>query len=259
MAKGKKKRRRSMTKAEVEIAISRIHTKLSDYSVFLYGPPKIGKPTLASEWPNPLFIVPETRGLRAIGEVSHILVHSWPEYVAAIRLARKKRKHYETLVIDTVDLGYRRCFEWCCAKFGFEHPGDEEHGKGWDRIAQVWVESVLEVFDTGLTPIFISHSRDIEVRTRWASYTKTIMSIPTTCRRMIIPLVDMILCMKPKTIVKGKGSTQERRSVICHPTANMEAGDRTGFLPQEVILPKGKGYAAISKAFKAGRKRNGNS
>jgi hypothetical protein len=238
---------------EVKIVHTKPKNRLEDYSVLLYGPPKIGKSTLASEWPKAIFLATETKGLKAMA-VHAIKISNWSQFRAAISMAISSGK-YETAIVDTLDVAFQYCSDYCCKKFGFEHPSDEEWGKGWDILSKEWWKEIIRLYNSKLTCIFVSHSKTVEIRSRFGTTSKTEMTLPYTGRRVLIPLVDIIMCMKPKTVVKGHGHTTEKRVVICRPTESVEAGDRTDRLPAEITVPKGGGFRKISAVFKEGEGR----
>jgi hypothetical protein len=69
-------------------------------------------------------------------------------------------------------------------------------------------------------------------------------TITGSCRKVIIPLVDIIACCGFDIIDEGE-ETVEKRVMIFEPSESMEAGDRTGRLPAKIPLS----YKAFKKAF----------
>jgi hypothetical protein len=109
--------------------------------------------------------------------------------------------------------------------------------------------------------IFISHMQIKDVNTINGVVTKTISTLPDRARRIIIPLVSVIGCIdfkeiKVKDEATGKLVRKQKRMISFEPSEFLEAGDRDGFLPNEISSfqdPK-KTYALIADYY-AGRKK----
>lgn len=222
---------------------------LTDYTVFIYGPPKIGKTRLASEWPNSVFLATEPQGLKAV-ECDAFPITNWRQFRGSVSaLVEDFAGKYQTVIVDTVDLAYKFCLDYCCEVHGFEHPSDEGWGKGWEIVANELLNQILRLFNGGFLPIFISHSKKTEVKTAWETRTIIEPTLSNTGRRVILPIVDIILLMEPKSIVK-KGRRRIVRTVTCSPAPDREAGDRTGFLGSKpLVVREGEGYETLSAVF----------
>lgn len=80
---------------------------LSDVSILLYGPSKIGKSTFASQAPDAIFLATEP-GLNAL-EVYQQSIGNWSEFLEACAELAKGKHPFKTVVIDTIDVLYRLC------------------------------------------------------------------------------------------------------------------------------------------------------
>ncbi len=81
--------------------------------VLLYGAAGIGKTTLASCMPNPLFLDLQN-GTSHIDDVARVHIDSWDALRAAVRDA-KLWGPFDTLVIDTLTDAQRMAAAWVCA------------------------------------------------------------------------------------------------------------------------------------------------
>lgn len=81
--------------------------------ILLYGPGGIGKTTLASYMPNPLFIDLQS-GTSHIDWIARVDVDSWDLLRAAVRDANLWGS-FDTLVIDTLTDAQRMAASWVCA------------------------------------------------------------------------------------------------------------------------------------------------
>jgi hypothetical protein len=224
---------------------------LLGYTVFIYGPPKVGKTTAAVSWPNPIVFACEVKGISAL-KVNHIKIRSWDNFTKAVKTMKRKanKNKFKTVIIDTVDLMYKYCLDFCCDKYGFEHPSDQGWAKGWEAVADEFMAAVLDLFDTGYTLIFLSHTKETEVEEDWEKFTRTNPTLSGTGRRVLLPLVDVILYMTARTTKKG-GSI---RTVTTKGARAYEAGDRTkGLTDVTIRIPskmKDKAYDLICAVYK---------
>lgn len=226
--------------------------KLLGYTVFIYGPPKVGKTTAALSWPKPMVLAFEVKGIKA-RRTPNIKIRNWRQFRKARVLLNKRenKKKYKTLIIDTTDLMYKYCFSFCCEKYGFDHPSDQGWGKGWERISDEFLGAVLSLFDMGYTLIFTSHSKTSEIKADWETYTRISPTLPGPGQKVLLPHVDVIMYMYARTTKKGNPV----RTLTTKATREYEAGDRTRCLTDMSInipaLKKDKVFAILDKRFKA--------
>lgn len=194
---------------------------LEDKNIMIIGPPKIGKSSLVACFPAVYFLATED-GLKEI-ECFNERIFSWESYLMKLTELKTERHGFKNVAIDTMDNWYFLGRDYVMKKYNIEHPSDIEHGKGWDLLKDTLRFGVVEAGRLGLGLIFISHSREIEIRKKGKEpYTKVTYAIPEHARVMITGMVDMILYM---TIENGK------RVIKTKPSEEYEAGDRTGRLP----------------------------
>lgn len=248
------KRKRSILKVadeKVSFGMNKPVYRLDEYTTFIYGPPKIGKTTLACSWPNPITLACEPRGIRAL-PVRRAKIRNWSQFRGSVvKLGTKKYKgRFQTAIIDTADLGFNYCLNWCGDRYGFEHPSDEGWGKGWHRVQEEYLAQILRLFDLGLAVVFISHSVDKDISTEFVKFTRTEPTLRGTAKRTLLPLVDVIFYMYPKVDRKTGKSV---RYVTTRATREYEAGDRTRCLTDMTIkIPRKEqthGYEIINRRF----------
>ncbi len=121
--------------------------RLEDYSILLYGQPKIGKSTFCSQFDEPLFLATEA-GLNAL-EVYQVAIPTWEKFLEACAAIAKGDHQFKTIVIDTVDNLWKSCSEYVRKRHNIHHESDLEWGKGW--------ELVKDEFSRALTKLSFSH------------------------------------------------------------------------------------------------------
>src|SRR5688572_1396911 len=88
--------------------------RLEEYTMLLYGHPKIGKSTFCSQMDMPLFLATEP-GLEAMS-VYEIKVPDWVTFLEACGEISRGNHDFRTIVIDTVDNLWKSCSEYIKAQ-----------------------------------------------------------------------------------------------------------------------------------------------
>lgn len=218
---------------------------LEDYTIFLYGTPKIGKSTFASKFNKPLFLATEA-GLKSLKvhqvEIKDEMVNgrkrlAWVKFVETLEELEQNTHGHRTLVIDTVDNLAEYCADYIYAKHGIEYASDLEWGKGWKLIKSEGSRRIKKLMGLGLGCIFISHSEEREIKNkRGDSFTKVTHTCPRNFKHMLQALADIIL------FATMEGGC---RVLKTKETEEYVAGDRTGRLPDTLPLD----YEAFVEAF----------
>lgn len=88
----------------------KVSRDLSGYITFIYGPPKVGKTTLATKMPKALLLAFE-RGYNAIPGIIAQDINTWGEMKQVYRELKKPevQEVYKTIVVDTVDIAADLC------------------------------------------------------------------------------------------------------------------------------------------------------
>lgn len=200
---------------------------LEDFIIFIYGLPKIGKSTFASKFNNPIFLATEA-GLDSL-EVYQIPINSWQEFLKTKEELKRGEHNYKTIVIDTVDNLFLWCNDFIMKKHLIEHASDLEWGKGWELVRNEFRRHIIDLsfFPYGL--IMISHSEEREIRKRHDpdTHTKITFTLPRNARHLISGMADMILFFDME---------KDKRIIRTKPSANHDAGDRTGRLSELIPL-----------------------
>lgn len=216
---------------------------LADYTICLYGEPKIGKSTFASQFDNPLFLATEA-GLNAL-ESFQIPIASWDDFLEACALIAKGNHEFKTIVIDTVDNLTKFCSEYVCKKNNIQHESDLGYGKGWTLVKNEFLRVLtkLSLLSSGL--ILISHAKTEEIKTRTASINKTSPTLSNSFREIILGMADIILYAHTIQQTSKEGKVEEVRILRTKAAETYEAGDRTGRLPESLLFS----YEAFKKAW----------
>ena len=128
----------------------------------IYGAEGLGKSTIASQFPRPLFI--DTEGSTSELDVVRFesIPKSWQEFAQMVTYVKDHPGCCETLVIDTIDWAEKLCIQHICQLCGKESLGDFSYGTGHVRLAEEFQKllSVLsEINDSGIHVVMTAHSQ----------------------------------------------------------------------------------------------------
>ena len=222
-------------------------TDLGKMVTLIYGPPKIGKSTLASTYPKALFIATES-GLRFL-DVYEIPCTDWLKFRSIVNDLREDdaKEKFSTIVIDTVDLLYRVCEDHVCQTKGIAHPSDEDWGKGWANVRDEFQRGMSYLTGEGYGVVFVTHHKEEEHVYRGRKIVKTVPSFTGMARRIILPLVDFIFYFAPDVDTPEE---EGARRLYSRNAVEYEAGSRQAFMPAFIDDPT---YDTILDTIKTAR------
>lgn len=233
--------------------------------VVIYGTEGIGKSSLASQFPSPVFI--DTEGSTSNLDVARTpKPTSWQMLKDQIFWFKTQPHEFKTLVIDTMDWAEQMAVEKVCADHG--KVGIEQFGYGqgytyvWEEIGRL-LNLLQELVDQrGMHVVLTAHSQIVrfEQPEEMGSYDRYELKMGKKTGKQTSSLVkewaDMVLFANFKTVVinvdgkgasKGKNKAQGNERVIYTTHhQNWDAKNRHG-LPPEIPMD----YSQISHIFNA--------
>ena len=165
---------------------------LSDYSILLFGEKKIGKTSLASQFPDALMLFFEPGGKSL--NCYQLAVNDWDSFLQIIELIKQGNHSYKTIVIDTIDIAYKCCFAYTCEQLNINHPQDEkDFGKSWGLIRDEFNRAIVALLALDIGCIFISHSEERELKTRTGlKYNRIVPSMGNQAAKIMTGIVDCL-------------------------------------------------------------------
>lgn len=194
--------------------------------VILYGPEGIGKSTLASRFPNPVFIDVEGGTTRL--DVARIDVRQggYAAVVQAIQELAVGSQGYKTLVIDTTDWLDAMVTEKVCQKAGKDGIEDFGYGKGYVYVKEEW-SRLLDMLDAmqkknGMGIVFCAHAwmKAVSLPDETGTYDHWEMKMQKFTAPLLREWVEFQFFIKYDTIIIEDKDTKRRRGaggqrVIC--------------------------------------------
>lgn len=212
--------------------------QFQDHISLTYGPPKIGKSTLWSLFPD-VYFLPTEPGYKSL-KIRKTYIPNWVTFVKFIKTMENKPKLYDSVsvfCIDTVDNLSKFCVQYVCGREGISHPTDQDWGKGWEAFRDEFTHWILRLCALGPGVSFISHQSQREVIFHGIKMPKEAPAMPKTSYTVINNLVDVILKFSyVGKMNKHKKELSTRRCIYTRPTAMYDAGDRTGKLPTKIVF-----------------------
>ncbi len=183
--------------------------------VVVYGPEGIGKSTLASRFPDPVFIDTE-------GSTRHLDVArtdpptSWQMLLSQVDYIRTTPGVCKTLVIDTADWAEQLCITSFCASKQINGIEDLGYGKGYIYIAEDFgklLNSLEEIRSRGIYIVITAHAamRKFEQPDELGAYDRWELKLNKKTAALVKEWADVLLFANFKTLVvnvDGKGATK---------------------------------------------------
>lgn len=109
----------------LNIKPSVISRDLKGKYICIYSLPKVGKTSLACQFPNNLLLGFE-HGWNAIAGAKAIDITKWADFKMVLRQLEKPeaKELYDTVTIDTVGISWQMCEDFICAQNGVQKIAD---------------------------------------------------------------------------------------------------------------------------------------
>lgn len=229
----------------------------------LYGEPKSGKTTLASEIEN-VIIASFEMGSNALHNVLVAPMQKWKDWKDTVRqFIRDKDKEMEdfdgktlqeimsTIAIDTVDEAYKLCEKWVCQQEGVDNIKDIPWGGGYKMVDEEFMSGFRELAYNGYGLFFISHSTEKTMKDdAGKEYNKIVPALPNRPYNLINKMVDTIVYLRQIPIQIGD-TIEQRRYLFFRGDDRFLAGSRFHYIVPKVELSYQNLLKAICDAVDA--------
>ena len=222
--------------------------------VCIYSLPKVGKTSLACQFPKNLLLAFE-KGYNAIGGARPVDIMKWSDFKLVLRQLEKPeaRQLYDTVTIDTVGLAWDMCEQFVCAQNGVQKIGDIPWGGGYSACKKEFESCLRKITQLGFGLVVIAHvEKRIEKR---AEDEVEILgpAIPKRAYEIVNQLVDIIGYID----VTGDEEGNSERWLYTRKTPTVMAGSRFKYLAPKIKFGYKELVDAISDAIDKSEKLDG--
>lgn len=184
--------------------------------VVIYGAEGVGKSTLASKFPDPLFI--DTEGSTTFMDVRRIdKPKSFTELLNIIMEVASDPSVCKTLILDTADWAEQLCVAEVCAKYKKNGIEDFGYGKGYTYLAEEFAKLLSafdKVIDAGICVVVTAHAkmRKFERADEMGAYDRWEMKLTKQSAPLLKEWCDMLLFCNYQTYVINTDNDTKKAS-----------------------------------------------
>jgi len=221
----------------------------------IYGTEGVGKSTLASRFPGPLFI--DVEGGTSQLDVRRIeKPATWEELISIVREVAASPDVCRTLILDTADFAESMCIAGILKKYNQKSIESFGYGKGYTYIGEEW-QKLMDAFNAcitaGINVTVIAHARQrkIELPDQSGSFDHWEMKLTKQVAPLLKEWADLLLFLNYKTYVvttenNSKKAQGGKRVMFTTHNPVYDAKNRHG-LPDELDLS----FDGIAQIFNA--------
>lgn len=224
----------------------KVSRDLSGYITYIYGAPKTGKTTLATQMDGCLLLAFEP-GYHALPGVIAQDITSWGEMKQVFRELKKPEVQaaFKAVIVDTIDVAADRCKKYICQQNDIEELGDLGYGKGWTKFKDEFNEVFRGLTQLGYAVFFIGHHKEATSTDPVTGVDRMIIrpSLSASTREVIAGMADIYGYAHQKKV--DEMSVLTLRST----DGSIECGCRFKYIPQEITMSYNNLIDAIQNAI----------
>lgn len=184
--------------------------------VLIYGPEGIGKSTLASKFPDPVFI--DTEGsTKELDVARYPTPTSWNDIITQVEDTAAEAP-CKTIIIDTADWAETLCIEEVCRRLNVKGIESVGYGKGYVYATEEFqnlLRSCDKCIEAGINVVFTAHAqmRKFEQPDEMGAYDRWEMKLTKKTAPLLKEWADMVLFCNYKTDVITDQNTKSKKAI----------------------------------------------
>ena len=223
--------------------------------VCIYSLPKVGKTSMACQFPKNLLLAFE-KGYKAIAGIKPVDITKWSDVKLVLRQLEKPeaRQMYDTITIDTFGIAWEMCEQFVCAQNGVQKIGDIPWGGGYSACKREFESCLRKITQLGYGLVIIAHvERRIEKRADDSEVEILGPAIPKRAYEIVNQLVDIIGYIDITWDEEGNSE----RWLYTRKTPTIMAGSRFKYLAPKIKFGYNELVEAIGEAIDKAEKLDG--
>ena len=231
--------------------------------IVLHGAPGIGKTSMGSGFPNPVFIQTEDGCPAGLTIASFGLCESFASVVEALSWLGKEDHGYQTLVVDSLDQLEPLVQAALCADRGYASIETPGFGKGYVELDKYWLDFLRGCNwlrrNRDMTIVLIAHSEIVMINDpRTTAYSAYALRLHRRARGLVEDSADLIGFLATDVVIKseqgGFGKTRARadggntRWLHIEGRPAFVAKNRYG-MPERIMIPERFDFATTLGKF----------
>lgn len=239
----------------LNIQPSVISRDLKGKFVCIYSLPKVGKTSMACQFPRNLLLGFE-HGWNAIAGAKAVDITKWADFKLALRQLEKPeaKEMYDTITIDTVGIAWDLCEQYICAQHGVQKIGDIPWGGGYSACKKEFESCLRKITQLGYGLVIIAHvERRIEKKADDSEVEILGPAIPKRAYEIVNQLVDIIGYIDITWDAEGNSE----RWLYTRKTPTVMAGSRFKYLAPKIKFGYEELVNAIADAIEKSEKLDG--
>lgn len=223
--------------------------------VCIYSLPKVGKTSMACQFPKNLLLAFE-KGYNAIAGIKPVDITKWSDLKLVLRQLEKPeaRQMYDTVTIDTIGIAWEMCEQFVCAQNGVQKIGDIPWGGGYSACKREFESCLRKITQLGYGLVIIAHvDKRIEKRADDSEVEILGPAIPKRAYEIVNQLVDIIGYIDITWDEEGNSE----RWLYTRKTPTVMAGSRFKYLAPKIKFGYNELVEAIGEAIDKAEKLDG--
>lgn len=223
----------------------KVSRDLSGYITYIYGAPKTGKTTLATQMDGALLLAFEP-GYHALPGVMAQDITSWTDMKQVYRELKKPevKATFHAIIVDTIDIAADRCKKYICNQNGIEDLGELGYGKGWTKFKDEFNEIFRGLTQMGYAVFFIGHDKPETIDNPDGTKTMKIRpSLSNSTKTVIAGMSDIY------GYAHQKNANEMSVLTLRDPSGLIECGCRFKYMPCEITMSYDNLIEALNTAI----------